>query len=123
MTASAEGVLPSDMKSIVCNGIKSDAPTYSFNARTFLCFVINQVRTSFILGNDQLAGVRFNSNEQVLLRIRSHATEARAMVEPLSWAHAALEDCASADAFYAEKHHVHEYDEPKEVVMTDERWI
>lgn len=86
---------------IRCNGPRFDAPIYSAEAEEFLKQVIREVRKHYIPGDNQLRGVRFNDDNLVLLSIRSNASEEAARTAPLSWAHAALEDCASRDYHYA----------------------
>lgn len=89
------------MSPITCNGVRSGAPDYSLSAISLLVGVIGEVRKHFLIGNGEAKGPRFNDDAAVLLRIRSCASEDAAVTAPLSWAHAALQDCASADYHYA----------------------
>lgn len=86
---------------IVCNGVRVGAAEFSQELTQLLTGVIQEVRKHYILGDDQIKGSRFNDDEAVLLSIRSSANEEAARTAPLSWAHAALEDCASRDYHYA----------------------
>lgn len=86
---------------IKCDGVHADAHKYSDKASLDLRMIIREVRKYFVIPSDCMAGVRFNSDDLVLLSIRSNATEEAALTAPLSWAHAALEDCASRDFHYA----------------------
>ncbi len=96
-------------KAIRCNGPRLNAPQFEAELTTWFLQVIREVRSRFVLGDDQLAGVRFKSDEIVLLSVRSNATQQQVIEAPLSWAHAALEDCASRDHHYAVEK---EYDVP-----------
>lgn len=86
---------------IMCNGVRADAPEYSAELIEFITPIIKEVRLHYKLGEDQLKGARFNTDVLVLLAMRSSAGEEAVRMAPLSWAHAALEDCASRDYHYA----------------------
>lgn len=51
-------------------------------------------------GPRYLFGSRFNTNERVLARIATKATEAEFLQNPTGWILDALRDCASADHWY-----------------------
>ena len=87
-------------KPIVCNGIRTPGYVYSKETETLLRCCIEAVRRSYILGNLEVRGERFLDNDAVLERISSAATEPEVLDAPLSWTHAALQDCASADYHY-----------------------
>ena len=87
-------------KPIICNGIRPGSHDYSKRTEDLLLCCIESVRRSYILGDYELRGDRFLDDSSVLERIRCAATEPEALESPLSWAHAALQDCASADYHY-----------------------
>ena len=87
-------------KPIICNGIRPGSPDYSERTEDLLRWCIDSVRRSYILGNLEMRGERFLDDDKVLERISSSATEPEVLKAPLSWTHAALQDCASADYYY-----------------------
>lgn len=86
---------------IRCAGVRADAPEYSAELVAFITPIIREVRRCYRTQDGQLCGARFNTDELVLLSMRSAASEEAVRMAPLSWAHAALEDCATRDYHYA----------------------
>lgn len=87
-------------KAIVVNGKSFTPNEYSAKFVMDLTLIVREIRKHYVLGSDEMKGRRFNDDTDIILRIRSHATEAEARQAPLSWAHAALQDAASCDLFY-----------------------
>ena len=86
---------------IRCSGVRAGAPEFSAELVSFITPIIGEVRRYYKLSDEQLRGVRFNNDNLVLLSMRSNANEEAVRMAPLSWAHAALEDCATRDYHYA----------------------
>jgi hypothetical protein len=91
-----------------CNGVSTKPHIYGAQALRIFDELVPVVRMEFAVdaGNPDrfqgeiMLGSRYENDTDVLLTLRSAATEAQFLAEPLTWVYDALQDCAERDWYY-----------------------
>ena len=92
---------------IKCNGYKIPRTEFSKATKEMVLKMTNEARDTFAYVNstkfnasELYKGTRFDSDEAALLRIESATSESEFLKHPSAWVWAALEECATSDAWY-----------------------
>ncbi len=108
-----------------CNGVSAKLHSYSPEAVKLFDNIVGGLRLVFLReANDPelwqgevLVGPRVMSDTDVLMTLRSSATEEQFQAEPFTWVQDALQNCAERDWWYANEKR---WDEERELDHRDE---
>lgn len=77
---------------------------YNYAARYYALHLIPDRRRDLVLGVEEKAGNRFNTDQQVLTALESHFTDSQFGSDPDKYIDLALHYCAQADYHYDNKY-------------------